>query len=175
MVDTSTQTDITRDQPKQLLLSDRTPDFFVKLRTVLLDVLNINTLKKSKQAQSSLIDSAISHSFGVTLNPDHASPRCIIDIPSTSGNSAGDRHKRKHSGHSYSRDCDREAFSTADEADVLSGLESSTDVTSLWNTVEKVQIKRGRTSTTARQRRKALDKQKSVKAPKTRTTIPPSQ
>ena len=179
MVDASSQTDITNDPPRQSLLSDRTPDFFVQLRSVLLDVLNINTLKESKQAQSSLIDHAISHSFGVTLKPDHPSPQHVTAIPSTSGNCARDRHKRKHSVPSLPSDCDREALSSADEADVLSDLESSTDVTSLWDTVEKVQVKRGRlgSGTTTRQRRRTLDKQKSAKASKTktRTTIPPSQ
>ena len=131
MADASTQTDVKETN----IAKHNENDFFLKLRKVLLEIVNINISHENKQTRTNLTDSAIINNFGIPL--DVLRPDCNNKNDSPTETNDTERRKRKQA------EISNEETSSAAEEDVLSCQESETGTPETsWLTYEKRQFRK---------------------------------
>lgn len=133
----STQTEISQETESK----ENDSNFFVKLRNFIIDVLNINSKKESKKAIICLTDNAIKNNFGVDLRNEITEKQTQFDKNNSADNMDTDtknenrKRKRGKAGNkSSNKNCS--GLESTTEEDILS------DPDSIWQTVEKKQVKR---------------------------------
>ena len=137
MMDVSTQT--TEKETK----SDKSTDekFLTNLRNFIIDILNINFTKESKQAKLSLADNAIKNNFGIDLRHSGNTESDIeseveMEANQTKQGKLRDRKRKRDKSSENKNDFSEIEDTSSQDENVIS------DENSLWVTVEKKKVKK---------------------------------